>query len=581
MNDTATTANAEKFIRPRRGVQALSAYVPPLEGRRALIRLDFNENTRGFPELLSPGTDPVMLNTYPEYGDFINALAQLHGIPSDWLMLTNGSDEALAVISSTFIEPEEDIALVSSPTFPLIPHYLKLAGARLMEVPVIRETLAYDVETIAGVLREEKLCGQPVKLLIAASPDNPTGGTLPRNVLLDWCRENPDTLFVIDEAYAEYCNCSMLQDVLITPNLIITRTFSKAWGLAGLRLGFAVANPTYIQAMTCVRSPYSVNTAAVTEALRLLPHAKTIQSEALATVERKKSLIEAVGKFGYPVLEGAGNFFLLAAGIESRKLQDFARSNGILIRDRSSMTALGGTVRVSVGTEDENQAFLDCLTRYRATSALIFDLDETLIDTTRSFTTVVLNLVARYSGHALEPAELWGLRALGGFNDDWDATVELLRRRGIDVPRDEIAEVGTQEYLAIASQVETLLFEDPLLENLSKRFRLFVLTGRYRREYDSVWGKRLDPLFERVYCRDDLDHCQPKPSGEGLKHCLSAHCIHHAYYIGNSVDDMQAATEAGLAPIGVTTVHDEILLRQAGAKHVIPGVQALERLFSR
>src|SRR5262249_14594228 len=145
----------------------------------------------------------------------------------------------------------------------MIAHYLKLAQAKLVEITATKD-LEFDIPAIEAALSEG------AKLAIFASPDNPTGAVLPVETMVAWCRHFPDTLFVMDEAYVEFTDETALPFVQELENLVVTRTFSKAWGLAGLRLGVAIAHPQRIREMLCVRSPYSVNALSVKAATEVL-----------------------------------------------------------------------------------------------------------------------------------------------------------------------------------------------------------------------------------------------------------------------------------------------------------------------
>lgn len=548
------------MIQPRRTVQGLKAYVPPLEGRREFIRLDFNENTAGFPDIYGDLSPDLML--YPEYSHFLTAYSNFLNVPQERVLLTNGSDEGLFTLSFTFIEPQEDAALTAKPTFALIPYYLKLVQSKLVEVPCTPD-FQYDLEAIDAALQTG------IKLAMFASPDNPTGATLPIETIRKWCTGYPDTLFVIDEAYAEYTAQSALPLTFEFENLLITRTFSKAWGMAGLRLGAVIGNPSLIEALTRVRSPYSVNSLAVSSASRLLQQKESILASAQATMERKHWTLSEIKSRGYSIIPGKANFFLMKIGIQAKAFAEFCRKRGILVRDQSSRPELSGMVRVSVGTQSEMERFLTVLDEFRTRQVLLFDMDGTLVDTSKSFDATVAALVEKYSGQPMKEEELQALRAEGGFNDDWDATVELLRRRGISKTYADIAPEAAQLYLTLAPQTETWLMTPDQLSRLSARYRLGVVTGRCRPEFDPIWKERFEPLFELVICQDDCEGAGKKPSPDLLHAALKQLQAEGGLYIGNSVDDMQAALAAGLRAVGVTTTMTAERLREAGAEIVM------------
>ncbi len=543
-------------IEARKSVRGLKPYSPPLEGRRGYARLDFNENTAGFPGVM-PGLPDDAVSAYPEYGSFKARLAGVYGVPEECVLLTNGSGEALFTAAFTFIEPGER-AVTSAPTFPLIPHSLRLAGADLAEVPVDR-SLEFDVGRI-----EEELC-RGVKLAAFASPDNPTGAVLGPGVVEGWCKRFPGTLFLVDEAYAEYCGSSLMASAAGLGNLLASRTFSKAWALAGLRLGALVGSKRLVDEMAKVRSPYSVNSAALFAASALLPRKAEVEAAAAETMRRKDRLVAAVEARGFRVKKGSANFFLLMAGLDAAALVSHAKSRGTLLRDRSVTSGLPGAVRVTVGTDPENARLLEALDGFRAGRALVFDLDETLVETRETYDVVVGRLVLRHSGKPVDRAELQRLRASGGFNDDWDSTVEILRRRGVAITRGQVDAEGKAAYLAIAAGRERMLIDRAVLEALGKRYRLFLHTGRSRDEYAPVWGGDLDPLFESVTCRGDDPGLAPKPAPDQLVMLLSRAGCSGGVYVGNSVDDMAAAKAAGFFAIGVATTMDRGDLLRSGA----------------
>lgn len=541
---------------PRHAVAQLHAYVPPLEGRRQKIRLDFNENTVGFAEHF-PELEPTHLLAYPEYADLQKALAEFLQLSEDRFLLTNGSDEGLFVAAFTFLEPG-DKALVNSPTFALIPHYLRLCGAELKEIPV-QDNLEPDLKAIEAQL-------QDTKLAMFASPDNPTGGTIPLPTLEKWLEQFPETVFVLDEAYFEYHGHTALH--LQKENLIVSRTFSKAWGLAGLRLGLLAAHPQTIEWMKRVRSPYSVNAVAAKSLLRFLPRAQQVQLQADAAMQRKAETIRQLQKRGYRVHPGAANFFLLWAGPFAKLLSQYLAHHGILTRDRSSLYKMSGSVRISVGSEGENQQLLQKIDDFQKSHALLFDLDDTLVDTSQSYDAAVEQLTG------CTHQELQNLRAEGGFNDDWTAAHELLTRAQKPKPLEQVIQEGKEIYARIAHQKETPYFQESWLQSWRKRHRTFIFTGRPRDEYELVWGERLQPHFDDVLCLGE--HGFPgKPCPDGLHHLMRKHQLEGGIYIGNSVDDMRAAKAAGLFAVGITTNQSAETLQQAGADLIIRRLEEL------
>ena len=214
------------------------------------------------------------------------------------------------------------------------------------------------------------------------------------------------------------------------------------------------------------------------------------------------------------------------------------------------------------------QALLQKIDQFQQTHALLFDLDDTLVDTSRSYDAAVEQLTG------CTHQELQNLRAEGGFNDDWTAAHELLKRKNTPQPLEQVIANGKAIYAQLAPTQETPYFQEEWLQNWRKRHRTFIFTGRPRDEYDSIWGERLQSHFDDVLCLGE--HGLPgKPAPDGLHHLMQKHDLLGGIYVGNSVDDMRAAKAAGLFAIGVTTNQSAETLKQAGADLILDNIGQL------
>lgn len=345
-------------IEARKEVLAMDRYQSPKEGRRGYVRLDFNESTA--PQVIEGYC------SYPEYDPLLKELASIFEVDKENILPTNGTDEALSLIASTFIEPGRDRALVSTPTFAMIKRSVVLAGAELVEIPV-KANLQYDTDAI-----EEALKKQNIKLAVFASPDNPTGSLIDRAILERWLETFPGTLFVLDEAYADYAAVSTIDLTEKYKNILVTRTFSKAWGLAGLRLGVIVGDPEKLELIARLRMPYSVNSYVAELAPDLLSCKKRVAEEASDLMKRKAKLIDDLSTLNLDIVPGSANFFLAKLpGLGESFIADLKKA-GILVRDRSSKVEgdpMNGAVRITVGTKEENKLLLEAVTAWQKANA--------------------------------------------------------------------------------------------------------------------------------------------------------------------------------------------------------------------
>lgn len=573
--------NNQTKILPKKAVLDLSPYGAPDEGRLNAIRLDFNENTRAVSGAYPEGMPETWISAYPEYGILLDKLAKYMAVSSESILLTNGSDEGINLVANTFVEPGIDRAVISNPCFVMIKQCLTIAGAILDEAPVL-PNLEFDLEGI-----ESSLSKNP-RMAMFATPDNPTGSIIPTAVIEKWCQKYPDTLFVIDEAYGEFAGTSVIPLVANYGNLLVLKTFSKAWAMAGLRLGMIIGSPALLQYVQRVRLPYSVNSAAVFTATRLVEREDEMVSRVAELLTERTQLAKTLSQNGYTVRETRANWCLMGAGMFAAQFMNFCRTKNILVRNRSNSmfgkfqntpSPMWGWVRVSVGGRDEMAAFENAVSEFRNNFAFIFDLDGTLVDTSKSFDETVRYLVEKFSNVALADGELQELRREGGYNDDWVAARELLRRRGVEVELAEVVYEGEAYYLKIAREKEELLIQESTLKAIGKRNKISIVTGRTRREYEPVWAESFDQLFEKVYCVDDIAGLQPKPSPDYVTRALVESGCAFGAYVGNSVDDMRAAKGAGLLAIGIAIGADRDALEAAGADVVLESCSQLAELL--
>ena len=245
----------------RKAILRRKTYEAPAEGRLNKLRLDFNENTSGCgPAVLRAlrKLTPKQLAMYPEYAESTRRIASYFGVAAEELLLTNGGDDALRVFFDAFVEPASHI-LICEPTFPMYRYYAEIAGARV-------ETLRYGADMEFPLDEFLSALRKKPSVLFIANPNNPTGTLLQPDAIKKILRAAPTTVVVIDEAYAEFSGVTMLPWIRKYPQLFVARTFSKAAGLAALRLGAVMACRDSLSILRRAMPPFPVNVAALVAA---------------------------------------------------------------------------------------------------------------------------------------------------------------------------------------------------------------------------------------------------------------------------------------------------------------------------
>jgi histidinol-phosphate aminotransferase len=342
------------MLSPREAVRTLPSYHPPLAGRDGL-RLDFNENTVGCsPRVLERlrQIDPEQLARYPEREPVEAAVADILGIAAAELLLTNGVDEAIHLLCETYLEPGDE-ALIVVPTYSMYRIYILAAGAQIIAVPADKDF----------VFPSDDLCARitpRTRLIAIANPNNPTGTVAPAEDLLRIARLAPDAAVLVDEAYFEFYGESTLMTRSEFPNLFVARTFSKAYGLAGLRIGMLVGDADQMRAVRRVSSPYNVNAVALACLPEALGDQAYIQQYVSEVRESRVRLECALGASGIQFWPSQANFVLARVGAAS-SFVELMRRRGILVRDRSSDHGCEGCVRITLGPRAHADRLLTAL----------------------------------------------------------------------------------------------------------------------------------------------------------------------------------------------------------------------------
>jgi len=346
--------NNNEFLQPREAVRAMRPYTPPTQGREHAMRLDFNENTIGCsPAVLAAITSALTgdrLAMYPEYNTALSQVAAFLDVPQDNIMLTNGTDEAIQVLVNTFVEPGSEL-LILHPSYAMYRFYAEVAGVKVHEVDYnVEDGLRFPLRALLDAIKPN------TRAIFVANPNNPTGGAVSLDEIRQLLNAAPNVLVLVDEAYVEFSGISALSLISQFPQLVISRTFSKAFGLAGLRCGCLISNSENIAWAKKAQSPYSVNVLAAVAASAAVQDTSFVDAYVQEVISARTFVVSELNRLGIRQFPTDANFVLIDLAGRAQEIVDRLRKAEILIRDRSH--ELPGCVRVTIGTNKQMQQFI-------------------------------------------------------------------------------------------------------------------------------------------------------------------------------------------------------------------------------
>jgi histidinol-phosphate aminotransferase len=316
----------------------------------AEVFLDANENSLG-----SPLTK--WYNRYPDPHQWKvkEALGKVKGIAPEHIFLGNGSDECIDLLYRAFCVPGRDNVIINPPTYGMYE-----VSAHINDVEVRRAVLLDDFQL--DLVHLENLIDEHTKIIWICSPNNPTANSMNRQDI-EIILNNFSGLVVIDEAYINFSrHKSFIQELVDYPNLVVMQTMSKAWGLAGLRLGMAFASESVIEVYNKVKPPYNINQATQELALKALAEVGQVNDMIRALVTMREQLAADLAglPFVLTVYPSDANFLLVKV-TDARGIYDYLLKDGIVVRDRSKVELCEGCLRMTVGTEKENRELMEAL----------------------------------------------------------------------------------------------------------------------------------------------------------------------------------------------------------------------------
>lgn len=570
-------------------------------GRPIDLALDANECVGG--PALPVGIAEAFADAarYPDRSDLERVIARRTGVDPARIVATAGGDDAIDRVCRTVLRPGS-ITVLTDPTFPMFRVFAEARGAAIRAVPWLDGPLP-----VADLVE----AGRGADLFAIATPANPTGLEASVEALHEWRASCPDPLLLLDLAYTEFAadtadDFEAVADACRDlPRTVIVRTLSKAWGLAGLRVGWADAAPETAAALRAAGGPYPVSVPSLAVAAAVLsdPASERVVAGRVRSVSiRRDRLAATLESLGVSCGPSRANF-LLVGDLEGTGpgriawLADGLAATGVAVR-RFEEGPIADRVRITVPVGEE--AFARTEAAVRATlrpEAVLFDLDGVLADVSRSYRAVIIETVRGF-GVEVTAEDVESIKAAGDANDDWEVSRRLLADRGVDVPIATVVERFQSRYLGEADrpglrETESCPLDPAALAAAVRGRPIGIVTGRPRAEAEWFLARSgLDRVVTALVAREDAPL---KPDPTGVLRALDRLDAGSAWFFGDTVDDVVAARavrDRCVIPIGVRPPGTdptraaglEATLFRAGAARVIdagpPIIELLQEILS-
>jgi histidinol-phosphate aminotransferase len=575
MTDTKT-----KRPIPSPNVRRLTSYAVPRAPAPTDLKLDANEGASPPAELLQtlPSLGPELFCRYQKPRALEEMLAESLGIAPEQVLVTAGGDEAIDRACRAFLFPNREMVL-PTPAFEMFTYFAQLSGGRI-------KTTSWrdDVFPLEAVI---KLVGENTGIIVVTSPNNPTGAVISADELTRLSAACPHALLLVDLAYGPFAEEDLTPVALRLPNAVVVHSFSKAHGMAGLRVGFAAGPAPIIDAMRAAGAPYPVSTASHALAVAWFRQGRTQVDAHVARVRRERAeLIQLLVDLDSRPVPSQANFVFTYCR-DALWLRDALAGLGIAIRLILPERDFAGGVRITCpGEERSFERLGHALRTILRPQALLFDMDGVLAEVSRSYRAAIASTAESF-GVALDAAEITAAKAEDGANDDWEVTRRLLARHGVNADLAEVTSRFEDLYQGTGNrpglrELETLRPDRLWLERLARRLPLGIVTGRPRPDAERFLRRfEVADLFRVVVCREDAPL---KPDPAPVRLALKTLGVEHAWLVGDTPDDIRAARAARVLPLGLAAVGDDPaatakMLYTAGAARVLNEYRQLEELL--
>ncbi|MDD3419852.1 MAG: aminotransferase class I/II-fold pyridoxal phosphate-dependent enzyme [Candidatus Gastranaerophilales bacterium] len=559
------------MVEPKKHLKEAVGYEPTLE-EKYVMKLDFNENLIGPSPKVIEAIKKITadkINFYPAYQTLSNTLAEHNGVTADMILPTNGADEALCYIINTFVESDENI-ITASPYFLMNKIYARIPNATIKEIEY-ETKWEYPIDNVVDAIDEK------TKLIIITTPNSPTGESISSENIERIITNAQNALVMIDETYGTYANKSYAHLARRYSNVAVIKSMSKDFAIAGLRLGYIISDKQNVNYIRSIASPCNVNTIATVAAIAAISDIKHIDMVKKEIQKSKEYLIKELSEIA-TVFPSETNFLLIDFGQKATAIYERLLMNGIKTKMFTD-GILKNHFRLTIPPINQAKKLVEII---KVKNLIVFDMDGVLIDVGESYRLAVKKTFEYLSGKELPLEKIQEAKNLGGLNNDWDLTEYLLKQSNVEMDKRIIVDKFQEFYFGEKGegliQNEQLLICKNILKSLAKNHQLSVFTGRPKKEaLFSLEHFGIKNLFSEIITMDDLDEDMQKPNPYGLFMIMSKLKPKNTFYLGDTIDDMQAAMGAKIHGIGVLPPQDKSknlkkLLKSKGAMVVLNSV---------
>ena len=563
-------------------------YKGPAQPEPGVLKLDGNEGNPPPRTLLEDlaTADLSKVQSYPDARPLEAEIAEYLGVDPERVIVTAGADDALDRVFRAYLAPGRHVVL-PVPAFEMMYRFTAVVGGEILPIPW-RD--AFPTEEVIAALDDS------VSLVVMISPNNPTGRTATAEDLarVAEAASKVDSgaalgaLVLLDHAYVEYSDQDLTAVAQRFDNVVTVRTFSKAWGLAGCRVGYAVAPTEVAIVLRNAGSPFPVAGLSLAAVRSQLASGESALTKHVERIQGGRAKItECLSRLGVEVSPSQGNFVLADLGGRSDFVFLGLGALGVRVRRFPHRPEIAEALRITVPDQaDDLIRLLEALVTCLAPQALLFDLDGVIADVEASYRRCILETAGGF-GVEVTREELATEVLAGDANNDWVLTQRIMAGQGVDVSLEDVTKAYQAAYLGTSTSpglrdAERLLVPRDVLSSLADRLPLAIVTGRPREEAEWFLDREgLTDLFRVVVCMEDGP---VKPDPAPVRAALSRLGVKRAWMLGDTPDDIRAAGSAGTVPIGIVApgpdpVASAAALRESGAATVLAAVDDLLKLL--